>query len=277
MGTLNHFDDRTIQRVRDRFTGGDIGSGDDPIATHTKMIQDHYLENLEKLASRAENRAYGTNDGLQGEVDTHAEIDPTLSYEENVALLKDDLNVQFRTEAKRADRDAKADETHKQRRFAAQTIRENFDAIEAGEKSQLVEDISAEISEAFVNDVLAVERAERASDTGSLPDPEPEPTPEPTPAPSSEPTVEATPEPEPEPEPEPVSSATVTDEPPAANTKATPTPTPEPTPGPATETDYSGIVGSIRLVISYLAACFATGNQPGEPTDKQQQATFDHY
>jgi len=207
MGNLNHFDERTIRRVRDRYTGGKIGSGDDPIATHTKMIQDHYLGNLEKLAARAENRAYDTNAGLQGEVDTRAEIDPTLSYDENVAL---DLNVTFRTEAYKAERDAQADEKDKIRRHAARSLRTNFDAIEAGEKSQLVDDIGAELSPAFVDDVLAVERAERASDTGSvddvlaveraerasdtgsLPNPEPvEVTPEP---------VEPTPEPEPTPE-----------------------------------------------------------------------------
>jgi len=200
MGNLNHFDERTIQRVRDRFTGGKIGSGDDPIATHTKMIQDHYLENLEKLAARAENKAYGTTAGLQGEVDTHAEIDPTLSYEENVSLLKDDLNVQFKTEAYQAERDARADEAHKLRQFAAKSLRENFDAIEAGEKSQLVDDISDEISPAFVEDVLTVERAERAADTGSLPEPEPA---EPEPAEPKTVEPEPTPEPEPEPTPEP--------------------------------------------------------------------------
>ena len=206
MGNLNHFDERTIRRVRDRYTGGKIGSGDDPIATHTKMIQDHYLGNLEKLAARAENRAYDTNAGLQGEVDTRAEIDPTLSYDENVALLKEDLNVTFRTEAYKAERDAQADEKDKTRRHAARSLRTNFDAIEAGEKSQLVDDIGAELSPAFVDDVLAVERAERASDTGSLPEPEPEP-------------VEAAPEPEPTPEP-----VEVTPEP------VEPTPEPEPTP-----------------------------------------------
>lgn len=270
MGDLNHFDDRTIQRVRDRYTDGKIGSGDDPIATHRKMIQDHYLENLEKLASRAENRAYGTTAGLQGEVDTHAEIDPTLSYEENVALLKDDLNVQFRTEAKRTERDARADENRKQRQFAAQSIRENFNAIEAGERSQLVTDISDEISEEFVNDVLAVERAERASDTGSLPDPEPvESEPEPTPAPEP---VES--EPEPTPAPEPV-------EPTSPDARDTPEPEPaEATtaPEPATSTtDYSGVLGTAKLLVDYVAACFKTGSKTVESTENRQQTTLEHY
>ena len=200
MGQLTHFDDRTIRQVRARFTGGQIGSGDDPIASHTKMIQDHYLGNLEKLAARAENKAYDTNAGLQGEVDTRAEIDPTLSYDENVALLKEDLNVSFKTEAYKTERDAKADEKQKLRQFAAKSLQENFDAIEAGEKTQLVDDIGAEISPAFVDDVLAVERAERASDTGSLPDPEPVEVVEPksTPEPA-EPVKAAEPEPTPEP------------------------------------------------------------------------------
>jgi len=208
MGQLTHFDDRTIRQVRARFTGGQIGSGDDPIASHTKMIQDHYLGNLEKLAARAENKAYDTNAGLQGEVDTRAEIDPTLSYDENVALLKEDLNVSFRTEAYKAERDAKADEKQKLRQFAAKSLQENFDAIEAGEKSQLVDDIGAEISPAFVDDVLAVERAGRASDTGSLPDPEPVGVVEPKSTPEPVEPVEVA-EPEPTPEPvEPVEATT---------------------------------------------------------------------
>lgn len=172
MGSLNTFDDRTIERARDKFTNGKRGSGDDPIATHAKIAQDVMLSNLQKLLSRAEEKASGTYKGLQGELDGDSLIDPFLSYDENVAQIQREYGVNFET-YERAERDAEvADADEKARKHAREALRENFEAIEAGERAELVQDIREEFGDDFVADVLGRERDIMAKEpTAGAPEP----------------------------------------------------------------------------------------------------------
>ena len=73
---------RRAKELRERFTDGSFGSGDDPIATHTPMAQASMVDNLQRLIGRQEEGAAETTSGLQGEF-SDVEIDPTLSYGEN--------------------------------------------------------------------------------------------------------------------------------------------------------------------------------------------------
>lgn len=158
MADLTTFDDRTIQRAREKFTGGTRGSGDDPIATHSKVAQDVMLGHLYALVARAEEKAYATHAGLQDETVAEDLIDPFLSYDENVARIEDELGVSFRTYAE-AGRDAElADADAKARRHARQKLRAEREAIEAGERAELVRDIADEFGQDFVADVLGRER-----------------------------------------------------------------------------------------------------------------------
>jgi len=193
MADLDTFDDRTIKRARDRFTNGKRGSGDDPIATHAKVAQDVMLGHLRALIARAENKADATRAGLQGEIDGDSLIDPFLSYDENVAEIQDEFGVTFRTYAEKQRKGQLQDADEKVRRHARETLRERFDAIEAGEADGLVQDVADEFGQDFVADVLGRERDIRET-------PEPERAPEPTPEPAEPATPEpATPEPAPEP------------------------------------------------------------------------------
>lgn len=78
---------RRAKEVREEFTGGSFGSGDDPIASHTMVAQVSMVQNLEKLMGRQEEGASETTAGLQGEF-SDVEIDPTLSYGENAQRIK---------------------------------------------------------------------------------------------------------------------------------------------------------------------------------------------
>lgn len=207
MSDLDTFDDRTIKRAREKFTDGKRGSGDDPIATHAKVAQDVMLGHLRSLISRAENKAYATNAGLQGETVGDDLIDPFLSYDENVAEIKAELGVEYRTYAQRERKNAIKDGQEQARRHARETLRENFAAIEAGQANELVQDITDEFSQEFVADVLGRERELAAKEPAGAPTPgqaEPEPEPEPATSERAEP---VSPDPVPSPEPaEPVGS-----------------------------------------------------------------------
>lgn len=74
-----------VQSLRNEATGGSPGSGDDPLGTHTVMAQMSMVENLRELIARQEAGEKNTS-GLQGELSI--EIDPAISYGENVARIK---------------------------------------------------------------------------------------------------------------------------------------------------------------------------------------------
>jgi hypothetical protein len=130
MSDLDHFPDRTIKRARGKFTDGKRGSGDDPIATHAKVAQNVMLGHLRALIARAESGdsldqeidGSGPAAGLQGELDTDSLIDPFISYDENVAQIKAEYGVDFKTyaERERADMVRAADEQAK--RHARETL-----------------------------------------------------------------------------------------------------------------------------------------------------------
>lgn len=74
-----------VQSLRNQFTGGSPGSGDDPLGTHTVMAQLSMVDNLQNLIARQEAGEKNVS-GLQGEL--AIEIDPAISYDENVTRIK---------------------------------------------------------------------------------------------------------------------------------------------------------------------------------------------
>lgn len=192
MADLQTFDDRTIDRARAKFTDGRRGSGDDPIATHSKVAQNVLLGHLNALIARAEDKAYDSHAGLQGEIDGSSLIDPFLSYDENVAQIRDQVGADFRTYADQRRREEAADAEHKARRHARDELRATVDAIERGERGELVQDIADEFGRDFVADVLASERSP-AEDFEPPSPPEPEPANDPQPASASAPDREPEP------------------------------------------------------------------------------------
>lgn len=152
------------------------GSGDDPLGTQNAMIQNNMLQNLAKIAGR------GIDDWM-------GLIDPAITYESNKQILLNNggrkTELQRQEEAMRQARDA--DDLARQ--HASEKLQEHFDAIEAGDKEQLVADIAAEFGEEFVAGTLEAIRINQAEpDTGDFAEPveaEPaEPTPEPAPTPT---------------------------------------------------------------------------------------------
>lgn len=129
------------------------------------------------------------------------------SYREEASRIYEKIKDEYGLRTVREARKEAREWENRAQKAAADKLRENFDAIEDGEREQLVEDIQDEFGEEFVDEVLAVERVDRANpEAGSFPDPrdieshtyefgEVEDSDE-TPAASSEPVA---PEPEPEP------------------------------------------------------------------------------
>lgn len=105
--------------IREQVTGpGEtFGSGDDPIGSQSPMVQKSLVQNLQTLMVRQTEGADQTTSGLQGEFST-VEIDPTISYDENVTRIKQagdgtgfeseerDRRQRRRDEAQKAARDA---------------------------------------------------------------------------------------------------------------------------------------------------------------------------
>lgn len=88
-----------LQReMRERATGdsGTFGSAGDPVAAQTPMVQNSMADKLRRLVGRAEEGVGAA--GMQGEIDLSSHLDPTLSYEENKALLREKFGLEFRTE-----------------------------------------------------------------------------------------------------------------------------------------------------------------------------------
>ena len=90
------------QRLRDQFTDGKPGSGDDPIGTQTLVAQVTLVENLQELEDqqRLGLGAGGTpTAGAQDDFDF--DIDPAISYGENKEnLLKKGADKGFVSEQK---------------------------------------------------------------------------------------------------------------------------------------------------------------------------------
>ncbi|WP_259519077.1 hypothetical protein [Halanaeroarchaeum sp. HSR-CO] len=274
MSELQTFDDRTIKRARNRFTNGKRGSGDDPIATQAKVAQDVLLGNLTTLLSRAENKAYDTSAGLQGELDGDALIDPFISYDANVAKIQDEYGVTFETYARKQQKDREATADEKSRRHAREWLSEKvtelagedadpaefFRPIVEGETDHeeltpAIEDIREDFDETVFADVMAGFEAP-TGDVGA-----PEPATGPEPATEPEPTTA-----EPATEPEPTTAEPTTEPEPT-----TAEPTAEPEPATADRRDYSGILGLGRLVIDAITANYRQGKR--ESMDSTAQTT----
>lgn len=74
-----------VQSLRDKYTDGSPGSGDDPLGTHTVVAQETMIDHLQNLIARQEAGEKNVK-GLQGEL--AIEIDPAISYDENVTRIK---------------------------------------------------------------------------------------------------------------------------------------------------------------------------------------------
>ena len=80
---------RRAAEIREQVTdeGERFGSGDDPIASQSPMVQRSLVQNLRNLMVRQTEGADQTTAGLRGEF-TEVEIDPTVSYGEMVERIK---------------------------------------------------------------------------------------------------------------------------------------------------------------------------------------------
>lgn len=155
---------RAKQQMRDirGDVSGTWGSSDDPLASHTPMAQNAILKRLAKLAA--------------GRIDDwESHVDPTLSPGENYQILLErggELPADERREIEQAIAET-VDEREQSR--AAELLRANLEAIDAGEKQQLTDDIAAEYGEAFVAETLhdartSIETAPEATLTRREPD-----------------------------------------------------------------------------------------------------------
>lgn len=280
--SLQTFDDRTIKRAREKFTDGKRGSGDDPIATHSKVAQDVLLGHLERLISRAENKAYETTSGLQGEIDGQSLIDPYISYGENVAKIQEEYGVEFGTYARKKQKAREKDADEKARRHARDWLTEKVEDIADDNPADLlsgvlegdrqnadlegaIDEIRDEFDETLIADVLAY--FEQPDEEITAPDPTPTET-------SDEPvaTVETTDERPTLPDPEDRPNLVKDD---VDETPAEPVATAEPT---TVETrDYSGIAGFARLLIDSITANYEAGKREALKSDDPTQTTLEAY
>lgn len=194
-----------------------FGSGDDPLGAHAPAAQNAMLGHLAEIAA--------------GRIDDWMSlIDPTVTYDVNKGkLLSKGGKVSERQRDLARDR-ALADAEAKARDHAADVLRDNFEAIESGEKSDLADDIAAEFSRDFVDVILEEEKAARDPEPAPMPEPKRDSKPAPTPAP--------------EPAPEPADAP--------AN------------PVPATR-EYSGIRGAGRLLVDIVRIPLLAGYHDAKP------------
>lgn len=222
-------------------------------------------------------------DRVIAEIDWRAEVDPTLTASTNYAIIKDRLGLKTATDLQTERRNAE----QKAEDSARRAIRENLEAIDAGEADELLADIRAEYGAEFVTVELEQARAEADVEVGGAPEPKDwspsaigatatEP-------PESAPARDSTPAPEPErpsdiPEPEPAPGAVTTPEPAQA---------PEPVlsrglaragsalaaVGRETRALARDIVGGVRLYREYRRQ-----GRPDRPTtDRPNQPTLGDY
>lgn len=83
------------------------------------------------------------------------------SYREEASRCYDEIKETYNLRTESETSSGLSDYDEMRRQSAVRTLRDNFEAIESGNCSDLVEDIEAEYSEAFVREVLADERIER--------------------------------------------------------------------------------------------------------------------
>jgi hypothetical protein len=144
---LGKSQDRAKRQMRDirADVDGTWGKADDPLGAHTPMAQNAILKRLGKLAA--------------GRIDDwESLVDPTLSPGENYAIILDnggELPADEKEEIRQAI--ANTVDAREQSR-AADILRKNVEAIDAGEKQQLVDDISAEYGREFVDETLRYAR-----------------------------------------------------------------------------------------------------------------------
>lgn len=216
--------DRAISQMRElRPDGKTWGGAGDPLGAQTPAVQEHMLQQLAR-------RATGENGRID---DWMSLVSPKESYGENVATIlssggKDiDSNIRDeRDEILEAAGEMAVD-------HARDALCDNFEAIESGEASELVDDITAEFGELFVREVLEQEREHREPDESApLPDPDTKPAPE-TP-------VEA-----PKPQVPDAETAVSADQSAETSEKATFNPVPE-------LRDYSGALGFCRLLVDMV-------------------------
>lgn len=201
---------RRMAKIRDKAgVDNGFGSGDAPIGAQAPVVQDNMLQQLAR-------RAAGRID------DWESLIDPTLSYGENLATVKRKGGKSIDSTKERQRRKAIDANDDRQRRRAKSAIRENLDAIDAGEKDRLIADIRAEYGDSFAENAIAEARALE------------------TPTPDA-----------------PIADRSIPETPKIPETPAEPatTETPEsPTPvGSQLSGKYRGFCGAVRLILAYLA------------------------
>lgn len=147
---------RAKRRMREIREGvdGTWGSGDDPLGSMTPMSQDAILKRLGKLAA--------------GRIDDwESLVDPELSAGENYQIVLEN-GGELPADEKEAVRQAIAETVDaREQSRAADIIRENAEAIEAGEQEQLAADIADAYGEDFVSETVraALEDIETAQET----------------------------------------------------------------------------------------------------------------
>jgi hypothetical protein len=109
-----------VRRLRDQFTDGKPGSGDDPIGTQTLAAQVMLVENLEVLIERQASAAGAGGAQEGGRSGEFAyEIDPAISYGENKERIRKlGVDEGFQSDEK-AKREAERSEAEREARKAA--------------------------------------------------------------------------------------------------------------------------------------------------------------
>lgn len=197
-------------------------------------------------------------------------IDPNLTASVNYARVKRDFGLMTQGDRKKQLRDARGQERDRARR----ALWENYEAIEAGEKSQLVDDIEAEYGADFVAEALARAREDAAGVERDRERGAPEPNDAnlstvaeangPAGAEPAAPEVSAEPEPASAPGPDaglPTPGRTPADSGELDDASTAPSPTAR---------DYSGLAGFVRLVVDAVRGEYRAGAAEARPTDDPQ-------
>jgi hypothetical protein len=247
---LGKSQERAKRQMRDIREGVEDtwGKADDPLGAHTPMAQDAILNRLGKLAA--------------GRIDDwESLVDPTLSPGENYAVILDnggELPQEEKEEVRRAI--AETVDAREQSR-AADILRKNVEAIDDGEKQQLVDDIAAEYGREFVDETLRHARI----DAGLIDDADDDSAPVVTPNTDDETAavdeIETTAESD-ETTDEIESGATTPDE--------TPAPTPAETKREPEGRARSTVYGLLRAMYAAVKVPFEQGRQDGLSSDGQQ-------
>lgn len=125
------------------------------------------------------------------------------SYREEASRIYQEIKDEYGLRTVREARKEARDYDDRAKQAAAKTLRDNLDAIDSGEREQLVDDIEDEFGEDFVRDVLSAARADVKDPAGgSFPEPR-EPESHTYEFEGIDETEDAPDEPEPAPEPEP--------------------------------------------------------------------------